>query len=126
MPTSGSSIPALLSVRLDSGTVRVEFPPSSSYSPLHASWSPAGDSLLFQANSAIYAVAAPDTATVPRRVVPLYNVDFPTWTSAGIVFRWQNWTSQPYTSDYYLMQPDGRIVRIFRSSGTSDVGASFR
>ena len=122
----GSSITALLSVRLDSSTVRAEFPPSSSYSPLHPSWSPAGDSLLFQANNTIYAVAAPDTATVPRMAVPLYNVDFPTWTSAGIVFRWQSWTSQPYTSDYYLMQPDGRIVRIFRAGGTSDVGASFR
>jgi hypothetical protein len=122
----GSSVAALLSVRLDSSAVRVEFPASTSYLPLHPSWSAAGDSLLFLSNNIIYTIAAPDTATVPRRAVPLDVVDYPSWTSAGIVFRWRVGASQPATWDYYLKQPDGRIVRIYRSGGTYDVGASFR
>jgi len=122
----GSSIQALLTVLVADGSVRTEFPASSSYPPLHPSWSPAGDSLLFLSGNLIYRVAAPDTATVPRRAVPFNVVDFPSWTSAGIVFRWRVTTSQPTTWDYYLQQPDGRIVRIYRSQGSSDVGASFR
>ena len=126
IPATGGAN-GLWSLRVDSQTVRAEFPASSSYTPLHPTWSPAGDSLAFQSNSRIYAVAAPDTATAPRLAVTLaFNVDYPSWTSAGIVFRLQRTTSTPNTYDYYLRQPGGRIVRIYRAAGLSDVGASFR
>jgi hypothetical protein len=123
----GSSISGLYSVRVDSATVRQEFPRSPSYAPLHPSWSPAGDSLLFEASSRIYKVAAPDTATVPPEAVSLSGtLNLPSWTAAGIVFRRNQSASTPTTYDYYLRQPDGRILRIFRAAGTVDIGASFR
>jgi dipeptidyl aminopeptidase/acylaminoacyl peptidase len=117
----------LWSVLVADGTVRLEFPISGSYPPLRPSWSPAGDSLLFHANNRVYAVAAPDTATAPRPVVSLSGtLDYASWTPAGIVFRRQQGTSAPTTYDYYLRQPDGRIVRVYRPPGTEDIGASFR
>lgn len=123
----GAGTSGLMSLRVDSGAVREEFPRSTSYPPLHPSWSPAGDSLLFQANSRLYRVAAPDTATVPREAVSLAGtLNWPSWTAAGIVFRRNQSTSTPTTYDYYLRQPDGRILRIFRAAGTVDIGASFR
>jgi WD40-like Beta Propeller Repeat len=123
----GAGTSGLMSLRVDSATVREEFPRSTSYPPLHPSWSPAGDSLLFQANARIYRVAAPDTATVPREAVSLSGtLNWPSWTAAGIVFRRNQSTSSPTTYDYYLRQPDGRILRIFRAAGTVDNGASFR
>jgi hypothetical protein len=123
----GPATSGLLSLRVDSGTVRQEFPPSASYPPLHPAWSPAGDSLAFEANSRIHWVAAPDTVTAPREAVSLSGtLNLPSWTPAGIVFRRNQSASSPLTWDYYLRQPDGRIVRIFRAAGTVDVGASFR
>jgi Tol biopolymer transport system component len=108
----------------DSGIVRLEFPVSASYSPIHPSWSPAGDSLLFQAGGRLYAIAAPDAATVPGRVAALSSgsQDWPSWTSAGIVFRWIRGNRY----DYYLRQPTGRILRVYRAAGTDDTGGSFR
>lgn len=117
----------LWSVQVDNGTVRLEFPISSSYQPIHPSWSPAGDSLLFQANSRLYAVAAPDTATAPREAVSLASgMDLASWTPAGIVFRRLQGASSPTTWDYYIRQADGRILKVFQAAGTRDVGASFR
>jgi hypothetical protein len=117
----------LWTLRVDSGTVRAEFPASTSYPPVNPRWSPAGDSLLFQANSRLYAVAAPDTATVPRRIVMLSaTMDNASWTSAGILFRRLYTSSSPSTYDYYVRRPDGRILRVFRAAGTQDMGASFR
>lgn len=125
-PTGGAN--GLWTVVVADGTTQAVFPASATYPPLHPTWSPAGDSLAFAANNRIYAVAAPaDTTTVPRPVVTDASpADTPTWTSAGLVFRLLRATSQPYTYDYYLRQPDGRVVRIFRAAGTDDVGASFR
>ena len=117
----------LWTVLVADSTVRVEYPITSAVQPIHPSWSPAGDSLLFEANSRIYWVAAPDTATAPREAVYLSGgVDEPSWTSAGIAFRRTTYESSPATYDYYLRKPNGRIVRIFRAAGTSDVGPSFR
>jgi len=117
----------LWSVLVADSSVRLEFPVNSSYQPLHPAWSPAGDSLAFQANNQIYAVAAPDSATAPRPAVTVYGaVDLAGWTSAGIVFRRRQGRSSPLTWDYYVRQPDGRILRIYRAAGTDDVGASFR
>jgi hypothetical protein len=108
----------------DSGNVRLEFPVSASYSPVHPSWSPAGDSLLFQAGNLLYAVAAPQATGVPTRVAAMSSggQDWPSWTSAGIVFRW----ARGSTYDYYLRQPNARILRIFRAVASTDYGASFR
>jgi hypothetical protein len=108
----------------DSGNVRLEFPVSASYSPIHPSWSPAGDSLLFQTGGRLYGIAAPDAATVPGRVAALSSgsQDWPSWTSAGIVFRWIRGSRY----DYYLRQPTGRILRVYRAAGTDDTGGSFR
>jgi len=117
----------LWSVRVDSGTVRVEYPTASGYSPLHPHWSPAGDSLAFQSGGRIFVVAAPDTATAPREAVSLSaSLDLSGWTAAGILFRRRQSPSSPATYDYYVQQPDGRIVKIYRAAGTQDVGASFR
>jgi hypothetical protein len=123
----GAGTSGLVSLRVDSGTVRDEFPRSASYSPLHPSWSPAGDSLVFQASSRIYKISAPDTATVPVEAVSVSGtLNLPSWTAAGIVFRRNQGASTPTTYDYYVRRPDGRILRIFRADGTADVGASFR
>jgi hypothetical protein len=109
------------------GSVRLEFPVSSSYPPLNPSWSPAGDSLLFNANSRVYAVSSPDTATAPPEAVSLSgSLDNASWTSAGILFRRVQGTSTPATYDFYLRRPDGRILRVFRAAGTSDLAAGFR
>jgi hypothetical protein len=117
----------LWSVLVADGTTRLEFPINASYPPLHPAWSPAGDSLAFQASARIYAVASPDTATVPRPAVTLQGaLDLAGWTSAGIMFRRRAITSDPGTWDYYLRQPDGRILRIYRAAGYDDVGATFR
>jgi WD40-like Beta Propeller Repeat len=117
----------LWSLRVDSGTVRAEFPVSASYSPVAWSWSPVGDSLVVQVGNQLYAIASPDTATVLRRTVSLSgNLDTPQWTAAGIVFRRLVGGSTPTTYDYYLRQPSGRILRVFRSAGLTDLGASFR
>jgi hypothetical protein len=117
----------LWTVLVADSTVRLEYPITSAVQPSFPSWSPAGDSLLFLANNRVYRVEAPDTVTVPREVVYLNGgVDWPSWTSAGIVFRLLRSWSSPGTYDYYLRRPDGRIVKIFRSAGTADAGASFR
>jgi hypothetical protein len=117
----------LWTVRVDSATVRLEYPLNSSVQPTHPSWSPAGDSLLFSANSRVYWKAVSDTLSAPQEAVYLSDgADWPSWTSAGITFRRTTYESNPATYDYYLRKPNGRIVRIFRAAGTSDVGASFR
>jgi len=125
-PASGLN--GLWTVLVADGTTQAVFPPSSGYPPMHPTWSPAGDSLAFVANSRVYAVAAPaDTTTVPHpAVTSVWPADNPYWTSAGLVFRLAFNSSLPYTFDYFLRQPDGRVVRIFRAGGTQDVGASFR
>jgi hypothetical protein len=108
----------------DSGNVRLEFPVSASYSPIHPAWSPAGDSLLFQASNRLSVTASPEATATPQRVAALSvgSQDWPSWTSAGIVFRWVRGA----TYDYYLRQPNGRILRIFRAAGGADYGGSFR
>jgi hypothetical protein len=117
----------LWSVLVADSSVRLEYPINAAVQPAHPSWSPAGDSLLFLANSRVYRVEAQDSVTVPREVVHLNGgVDWPSWTAAGIVFRLRRSWGSPGTYDYYLRRPDGRIVRIFRAAGTGDVGASFR
>jgi len=117
----------LWSVLVADSSVRLEFPISGSYTPARVVWSPAGDSLAFESGNRIYAVAAPDTATAPRDAVSMSGaLDLAGWTSAGIVFRRRQATSSPATWDYYLREPDGRFVKIYRAAGTDDVGASFR
>jgi hypothetical protein len=108
----------------DSGNVRLEFPVSASYSPIHPAWSPPGDSLLFQASNRLYVTASPEATATPQRVAALSvgSQDWPSWISAGIVFRWVRGA----TYDYYLRQPNGRILRIFRAAGGADYGGSFR
>ena len=118
----------LWTVLVADSTVRLEYPITSSVQPLHPFWSPAGDSIAFSTtNGQIYAVSAPDTVTVPRAAVTLYgSLDLAGWTDAGIVFRRRRATSSPATYDYYLQQPDGRILRVYRAAGTDDVGGSVR
>jgi len=124
----GGGTSGLWTVLVADGTTQAVFPASSSYPPLFPTWSPAGDSIAFAANNRIYAVAAPaDTATAPRPAVTTpWAAEYPSWTSSGLVFRLRWANSLPYTYDYYLRQPDGRVVRIFRAAGTDDAGASFR